>query len=175
MTEFNKEGLDLNRDETKVQVLRILFARNRTPKNEINRKCRQVFKDRFPKVHKIFSKLRGHQQGDKFQNFKRFAILLQTIESYLMLDVILKRIHKEYPGTIAITVHDSIMTGVLTNNVEVVLKTMKEEMTNFVGFPPIIRIEDQTTLTNMIERKEERDLDTKYPNQYVGTNSAICN
>ncbi|MBN2611116.1 MAG: hypothetical protein JXB00_06130, partial [Bacteroidales bacterium] len=79
-TEFLIEGLELNRDETKRQVLRILFARNRMPKDGINRKCRQIFKDRFPTVHRIFSKVRGHEKGDKFQNFKRFAILLQRIE-----------------------------------------------------------------------------------------------
>lgn len=143
LNEFSKEGLELSRVETKRQVLRILFARNRSPKDETCRKARQIFKDRFPKVHRIFSKIRGHEKGDRFQNFKRFAILLQTIESYLVLDVILKRIYKELPGTIAITVHDSIMTGVLTNNVEAVRKIMVEELTFFVGFAPNIKIEDE--------------------------------
>lgn len=141
MSEFAKQGIRIKRDETKRQVLRILFARNRMPKDETNRKCRQIFKDRFPTVHKIFSKVRGHEKGDKFQNYKRFAILLQRIESYLMLDVILKRIYKELPGVIAITIHDSIMTGILTNNVEAVRKIMAEELTKFVGFRPQIKIE----------------------------------
>jgi len=150
MTEFAKEGLSLSRSETKVQVLRILFARNRTPKDETNRRARQIFKDRFPTVHRIFSKVRGHEPGDKFQNFKRFAILLQRIESYLMLDVILKRIYKELPGTIAVTIHDSIMTGILTNNAEAVRKIMTDELTYFIGFAPKIKIE-----IIIDERKEE--------------------
>lgn len=141
MDEFAKEGLELNRDETKKQMLRILFARNRSPKDETNRQARQIFKNCFPTVHRIFSKIRGSEKGDSFKNFKRFAILLQRIESYLMLDVILKRIYKELPGTIAVTVHDSIMTGVLTNNVESVRKIMIEELTYFVGFTPNIKIE----------------------------------
>lgn len=141
MEEFAKEGLTLTRQETKRQVLRILFARNRMPKEEINKKCRQIFKNCFPVVHRIFSKVRGHERGDKFNNFKRFAILLQRIESFLMLDVILKRIYKELPGTIAVTVHDSIMTGVLTNNVEAVRKIMTEELTYFVGLAPQTKIE----------------------------------
>jgi len=128
MNEFGKEGLTLNRNETKRQVLRILFARNRLPKNGINRQARLIFKSKFPTVHRIFSKIRGREKGDKFTNFKRFAILLQRIESYLMLDVILKRIYTEMPGTIAITIHDSIMTGILTNNVEEVRKIINEEM-----------------------------------------------
>jgi hypothetical protein len=137
MSEFSKEGIVISRNETKKQVLRILYDRNRMPVNLINRRCKQIFKDRFPTVHKIFSKIRGSEKGDKFSNYKRFAILLQSIESYLILDVILNRIYKELPGTIAITIHDSIMT----NNVEPVLKIMKEELTFFIGFEPKIEIE----------------------------------
>lgn len=141
MTEFSNDGLELNRDETKKMMLRILFARNRLPKDETNRKARLIFKDRFPTVNKIFSKIRGSEKGSKFENFKRFAILLQRIESYLMLDIIVKRINSELPGTIAITIHDSIMTGELKNNVEAVRKIMIEELTNFVGFAPKIKVE----------------------------------
>ena len=141
MEEFSKNGLTLSREQTKGQVLRILFARNRSPKNIINRKARLIFKKRFPHVHKTFSKIRGSEKGDSFHNFKRFAILLQRIESHLILEVILKRIYRDLPGTIAVSIHDSIMTGVITNNVEAVRNIMMEELTLFVGFPPNIRIE----------------------------------
>lgn len=141
MTEFARKGLHLDRPETKRQVLRILFARNRTPKDATNRKARDIFKSCFPTVHRIFSKVRGSNRGDKFTSFKRFAILLQRIESYLMLDVVLKRIYRELPDVVAITIHDSIMTGVLTNNVEAVRNILIEELTNFVGFRPNVTIE----------------------------------
>lgn len=154
MCEFLKEGLVLSRNETKTQMLRILFSRNRMPANEINKKCRQVFIKSFPTVHKIFTKIRGHEKGDKFKNFKRFAILLQRIESYLMLDVILKRIYKELPGTIAITIHDSIMTGILTNNVEAIKNIITEEMTFFIGFEPKIKIENESKDKRKKESKE---------------------
>jgi hypothetical protein len=173
MSEFTKEGLILTRDETKRQVLRILFARNRSPKYEINRKARQIFKQRFPTVHRIFSKVRGSERGDKFHNFSRFAILLQRIESYLMLDRILKRIYKELPGTIAVTVHDSIMTGVLTNNVKAVCKIMIDELTFFVGFAPKIKIE------RMIEEEGEEEEEKKgeriNSNQYDATTLVSLN
>lgn len=152
--EFVSEGVILTRDETKIQVLRILFAPNRLPKNEVNRRCRLIFKDRFPTVHRIFSKVRGRDQGTKFENSNRFAILLATIESYLMLDVILKRIYKELPGTIAITIHDSIMTGILTDDVEAVRKIMSDELTSFVGFSPKIEIEDYNIY---LEKKREEE------------------
>ena len=141
MTAFADEGLTLNRDETKEQILRILFARNRPPKDPVNRIARDIFKREFPTVHRIFSKVRGSMKGNKFENFKRFSILLQRIESYLMLDIVLKRIYRELPGTIAVTIHDSIMTGILTNNIEAVRKIIHEELTFFVGIEPKIEIE----------------------------------
>jgi len=169
MQEFSKEGPTLTRDETKLQVLRILFARNRKPKNEVNAKCRQIFKDIFPTVHRKFSKVRGSARGDKFSNYKRFAILLQRIEAYLMLDLILKRIYRELPGTIAVTIHDSIMTGILTNNVEAARKIITEELTNFTGISPKIQIEDYRDKN----RKEERR-NTLY-NQYDATTFVTLN
>lgn len=150
MSEFASEGLHLDRSETKRQVLRILFARNRTPKDPTNRKARDIFKLRFPTVHRTFSKVRGSDRGDKFTSFKRFAILLQRMESYLMLDVVLKRIYRELPDVVAITIHDSIMTGVMTNNVEAVKTILIEEMTNFVGFRPNV------TLEGIIEKEREK-------------------
>lgn len=152
MAEFSKEGLNLTRPETKVQVLRILFARNRMPKDETNRKARQIFINRFPTVHRIFSKIRGHEKGNQFTSFKRFAILLQSIESHLMLRVILKRIYKELPGTIALTIHDSIMTGIINDNLETVRKIMVDEMAFFVGFRPQTDIEGNMKIEK--DRKE---------------------
>jgi hypothetical protein len=141
MQGFSKIGLELNRDETKRQILRILFAKNRMPKDEVNRKARQVFINNFPTVHKIFSKVRGHAKGDHFQDSKRFSILLQTIEAHLILDVVLKRISKELPRTIVMTIHDSIMTGAETDNIEALKHIILEEFTRFVGYPPRISVE----------------------------------
>lgn len=142
MQKFAVEGIILTRDETKVQLLRILFAPNRMPKDEVNRKCRMIFKKSFPTVHRVFSKVRGRDQGTSFKNSNRFAILLATIESFLVIDVILKRIYRELPGVVAISIHDSIMTGILTDEVEAVRKIMCEELTKFVGFSPKIVIEN---------------------------------
>jgi hypothetical protein len=158
--EFEQAGIELPEDEekkrheVKKQVLRILFAPNRLPKNVVNGKCRQIFKKSFPTVHRIFSKVRGRDQGTKFENSNRFPILLATIESYLMLDIIMKRIYKELPGIIAITIHDSILTGILTNDVEAVRKIMSDELTEFVGFSPQIKIEDYSCY---LEKKREEE------------------
>jgi hypothetical protein len=137
--EFAKEGLNLNRDKTKKKVLLILFSANPMPRNEVNRKCKQIFKKCFPTVFRIFNKLRGSEKGDHFENFKRFSILLQSIESYLILDIILRRIYKELPGVPAISIHDSIMTT--ADNVEAVHKIMLDELRAFVGYEPRIEVE----------------------------------
>jgi len=157
MSEFAREGLHLDRSETKRQVLRILFARNRSPKDLTNRRAREVFKLRFPTVHRIFSKVRGNERGDKFTSFKRFAILLQRMESYLMLDVVLKRIYRELPDVVAITIHDSIMTGVMTNNVEAVKTILIEELTNFVGFRPNVNLEGVIEEEREIRKGKEKE------------------
>jgi len=163
MSEFVSEGLHLDRSETKRQVLRILFARNRKPKDETNRKAREIFINRFPTVHRKFSKVRGHDKGDKFSSFKRFSILLQRMEAYLMLDVVLKRIYRELPGVVAITIHDSIMTGVMTNNVEAVKNILIEEFQKFVGFRPNITIE------GIYEREGEERGESNIMYQYDAT------
>ena len=75
-----------------------------------------------------------------------------------MLDVILKRIYKELPGTIAITIHDSIMTGILTDDVEAVRKIMSDELTSFVGFAPKIEIEDYRVFRE--EKRRRKDSNT---------------
>jgi hypothetical protein len=143
MGEFLKKGLVLSRSETKVQVLRILFARNRTPKDETHKKARQIFRDTFPTVHKIFSKIRGNDKGDNFTSFKRFAILLQRIESHLILKIILKRVYNELPGVIALTIHDSFLTvsGEHEMNIKSISKIICDEISVFVGFLPQIKVE----------------------------------
>lgn len=148
MAEFSKEGLIMDRKETKKQVLRILFARNREPKDEINLQARSIFMKIFPNVHQVFFRIRGPMREKKYLNshnkcvtFRRFAILLQRIESKLVLDVIMKRVYKELPGVFVLTIHDSILTVNDREVVDSVFKIMKKELEKFVGFTPTIKIE----------------------------------
>ena len=93
-----------------------------------------------------------------------------------MLDIILKRIYKELPGTIAITVHDSIMTGVLTNDVEAVKKIMIEELTFFIGFQPQINIEGIIEKNKKEEEsKGKTERKRTFSNQYDATNLVSYN
>lgn len=164
MSEFEKDGLLLSRSATKEQVLRILFARNRMPKDGTNRLARQIFKRLFPTVYRIFNKIRGRERGDKFTSFKRFSILLQTIESHVMDQKVLKRINKELSCVIRLTKHDSIMTGLLTNKAEEVSRIMADEFEKFVGYTPKIKIEG-----NRLENREVKE-GIQNTNQYDATN-----
>lgn len=170
MQELSKTGLHLTRSETKQQVLKILYDKNRLPADELGRVCKITFKKIFPTVNKVFNKIRGRNHGDRFTSYKRFAILLQTIESYLLLEVILKRIYKELPGVIAVTIHDSIMTGAVTNQVDAIRKIMTNELTKFVGFVPKIKIEEVDEVKG---DNKGRNIKSNLSNQYDAINT-VC-
>jgi hypothetical protein len=134
---FIKNGLAItSRDEVKKLVLQILFDRNNH-----NPKARQIFSTLFPEVSRIFNLVRGEEKGSKFKDFKRFPILLQRIESHIILDLILKRINRDHPGQIALTIHDSVMTEEDPIKIDRVRKIMTEELFNFIGEEPIIKEE----------------------------------
>lgn len=146
--EFSKEELVMDRKASKRQMLRTLYAKNRKPKDPDNRKAREIFVRLFPNVHKIFSKIRGRGKGEKyktynnkFKTYKRFAILLQRIESHLVLDVIMKRVYTELPKIFVLTIHDSLLTINDSKTAEAIQKIMHEELEKFVGFAPITVIE----------------------------------
>jgi hypothetical protein len=137
--EFKKYGLTYpSRDEVKRQVFIILFSRN-----TIYNKAKEIFSVLFPNVYERFCQVKGYNRGGIFENYKRFAILLQRVESYLVLDNILPRIYREHPGTIAVSIHDSVATSsIMTNNKEIVKRVMNEELINYVGISPILKIEN---------------------------------
>ena len=53
----------------------------------------------------------------------------------------MKRINQELPGTVALSIHDSIMTNNNPIYINRVRKIMVEEFSNFVGFEPKIKVE----------------------------------
>jgi len=142
IVEFEKRGYDFKtiifaekRNKVKKLLLQILFDRN----VHMSRP-RRFFMELFPEVHRIFSIVRGNEKGDKFKSYERFAILLQTVEAHIILKVILPRINIEHPEIIAVTIHDSIMTGIYTDHIQIVKNTMEQELQRLVGYKPTIKI-----------------------------------
>lgn len=135
--QFKEYNLNYTRDEAKDKIFKILFSRN-----SIHNKQKEIFKQEFPNVYKRVCELKGYDKSKViFEGYERLSVLLQTIESHLILNTILPRIYSEYPKTIAVSIHDSIMTGILTNDIKNVESIMNSELTEFVGISPLLKIE----------------------------------
>jgi hypothetical protein len=76
------------------------------------------------------------------EGYARLACILQRLESYLVLDVVCKRIQIEKPKVPLVTVHDSIATT--EENVNYVEGLIKEELKKAIGFEPKIEKEPWT-------------------------------
>ncbi|MFH0756566.1 MAG: hypothetical protein V2B15_04695 [Bacteroidota bacterium] len=160
--EYNKiKGKAIDREEAKDMMLKIFFARNsHQPRG------RKEFETLFEEVGRIFALVRGDETGNKFQSYKRFAILLQRIESHLINDVIIKkRINQEYPETVAVSIYDTISTGIQTNGIEIVSNIMVQEFEKFVGYAPRLSIknyaEKKPRAFSIKKREKEREKEGK--------------
>lgn len=151
--EFGKYGLHYSRSEVKRQVFIILFGRN-----GIWNKQREIFNIIFPNIYERICQLKGSSRSkNKFMNYKRLSILLQSIEAHLVLDTILPRIEREHPGTIAVSIHDSIMTSILTNDEKRVFRIMNDELTKFTGYKPELKIENSPQNITREYRKKVKE------------------
>jgi hypothetical protein len=66
-----------------------------------------------------------------------FAIMLQRLESYFILDRVCKRLHKEHPNALIFTKHDSVYT---TEEYRLkLLQIMQEESRLLFGVSPTFR------------------------------------
>jgi hypothetical protein len=164
-------GFAKDRNEAKKQLFVIMFGPGSYWSNR-----HEIFESHFPEVYERFAIIKGHARAGKFDSYKRLAILLQSIEAHLVLDTILPKIYNEHPGTIAVTIHDSVMTSVMTNEVELVRLIMEKELTGFVGYPPTLKVENSTLSPSNIHNyedyreKEDRNRIEGIQYQYGSTN-----
>jgi hypothetical protein len=134
--EFLKVGLHIPvvdsikvSDECKKIIFTILFE-----ENHLTSKAKKIFQKHFPNVDKAFSVLR-------MVNYTDFVNCLARMESYAIHDLIIERINNEYPGMVAQQIYDNMVTSA-TDDIETVRRITVEELTSFVGYPPVLRIED---------------------------------
>jgi hypothetical protein len=132
--EYIKKEMLLGINDKKVlkaSVFQVLFTDNRyIGQNDAEPK--RLFKKHFPTVYKIFSQIKKHDKA----NLPR---LLQRIESYLVLQVITKRIARAKSELPIFTIHDSIITT--KGNEGYVQTVMAEELEKAIGFAPKSSIE----------------------------------
>ena len=137
-------GMDSSsRKDVKSSVFQILFTDNRFI-GQKEAKPKRAFRDLFPQVYRILSLV-------KRKNSKFLPILLQKIESEILLNRVAKRIEIEEPSLPIFTIHDSIVT---TKGNELYIQSiMLDEMCKAIGSIPKTTIEYWTpdALNNNIE------------------------
>ena len=121
-----------SRKQVKTAVFQTLFTGN----SFIGQKeaaPKKIFAELFPEVYEVFRQIK---KKDK----TTLPRLLQSIESYLIIDLICRRIGKELPEAPIFTIHDSIATT--KENVDAIQQIMLEECTKAIGFAPKLTIEN---------------------------------
>jgi len=134
MTELMTSEMEINeldRKQVKGMLFQVLFTSNRYIGQE-DAEPKRIFKRLFPDVYKVMSMIK--KKGKEL-----LPILLQRIESHLVLEVITKRIARENPKMPLFTIHDSIVSN--KGNEQIINAIMKEELERVIGFAPQLRVE----------------------------------
>lgn len=118
----------VDRKDVKKAVFQVLFTDNRFIAQE-TAKPKRIFKELFPEVYEVFSAI-------KREDKTLLPRLLQSIESYLMVNIIAKRISIEFPNAPIYTIHDSITTT--AEYIDDVERIMTEELTKAIGYAPTL-------------------------------------
>lgn len=99
--QFRERGLaeHTDRKALKAEIFEVFFGKLHAEKwNDAVR----LFKELFPTVHTVFVRIKNKEH-------RRLAILLQRIESYTMLQRVVKEIESKHPELDMLTKHDSIL------------------------------------------------------------------
>lgn len=142
-----KLNLTLTRSKAKTLFFCILFTSN----SFINTKeaePKRLFKTLFPTVYNVFAKIKTNRRnypvdipGNQKQR-KRSAllpILLQRIESFIILDTVCRRIVEAEPNLPIFPIHDSISTPCSFK--DKINTIMLEELEKYVGSKPRLNYE----------------------------------
>ncbi|GAA4289848.1 hypothetical protein [Aestuariibaculum suncheonense] len=118
---------EYSRKHVKDEVFRMMFSGNRYSSN-----TKKIFAQHFPEVHKVFTIIKSKDKS-------LLPRLLQAVESYLVIDVIAKRISIEHPEAPIFTIHDS--TATTQAFVRPVTQIMKHELKSAIGYEPKLHVE----------------------------------
>jgi hypothetical protein len=100
--EFNHQPNPLQRNSIKNDIMYVLFEGNRNHRKRVEGV--RLINKYYPFVNKTIEYLIDAIGG------RDFAILLQRIESHLVIDQVVPRFHMECPRAPIFTIHDSIIT-----------------------------------------------------------------
>jgi hypothetical protein len=125
---FGLEYVSENKRVVKDLFFTLFFTK---PRN--NKKGIPKFKKQYPGVHKIISAIKESSSEENY-----FPVLLQSLESYYILEVVCKSIQKRHRNIPLFTKHDSIYT---TEEYLPILKsTLEEEALNLFGIAPTLNL-----------------------------------
>lgn len=125
------------RSALKELVFQVLFTKNR-----YGSASKRAFRTLFPTVDQVFRIL-------KKDDHSTLARLLQTLEAYLFLHIIGKRVTRELPSVPVFTIHDSLVVPQeYADRVEAI---MREELILAVGLPPTLKREVWGVLRSTVE------------------------
>ena len=116
----------VDRAAAKTGMFEVLFGKDKRTK--VWKRYNQLF----PSVSELY-------QAIKEGNYKRLALLLQSIESHVVLKIVTKTIAKKHPHIPMFTIHDSIAVPVQYE--ETVRQIMEAELTRVTGLQPRLRME----------------------------------
>jgi len=122
----------IDRNYVKTQMLTIMFSEAWRAQHYTTSK---VFREEFPTIYDLFTAIKNVQHN-------YLPIILQRIESFLVIDKICKRISKERSYIPLFTIHDNIITTV--GHEVYVQKIMEEEVEAFIGYKPTLACKELT-------------------------------
>jgi hypothetical protein len=128
-----------DRAELKKVMFQVFFTSNSYKGKRLGAEYKNIFNKHFPNVYKLFEVIKKGKDKDDKSCKPLLAVLLQNIESRLILDKCCGRITKERPDLFIITIHDSIVTT--KGNEEYIKKVIEEEALNYIGNKPKVEFE----------------------------------
>ena len=125
---------NIGRDRMKTMILITFFSDNRYISQQTeDAALKRRFRSLFPKIYKLIALCKKSRKN-------RFACLLQSVESEIILHRCCKRIWDEGEHKVPVfTIHDSIATT--SEYVEFVRNIMDEELTKAAGVHPNFKTE----------------------------------
>lgn len=140
MSEFDKNDITYSdRDDFKKQLFIVFFGRNSA---KYISKGVKLFAGLFPNVFKLFEFI-------KKDEYNQLAILLQRIESYVILNRVAPQISDRFPELPFITKHDSLLPvqksgGFIVpgKNIESVKEIIVSAINQTTGLTPLVRVKN---------------------------------
>lgn len=141
--EVFKDNKPFDKEKVKEMTFQILYSHKKffhqdgdwmdpITRKRPNALPKRLFKKAFPSVFKIL-------EDYKDQDNRYLSLLLQQIESTLILKHIVPRIASERPDLPILTIHDSVATTI--GNEEYIERVMREEIERLTGLQPKFGIE----------------------------------